>query len=145
MGLSNGINRLMRWRPSWITLFSFTTKKHISTLTLAILFAFIASLATPAFAYVLGVIFNAFTLFGGGGLSSEELTQTTAKFCVALAGIGAGGWLFNGLYFITFVIFGELQVANARCRLFDGLLIKDQEWFESLQDGSRAFLSGVQA
>ncbi|KAG2420905.1 hypothetical protein HFD88_000519 [Aspergillus terreus] len=145
MGLSNGIKRLMRWKPSRITLFSFTTKKHISTLTLAILFAFIASLATPAFAYVLGDIFNAFTLFGGGGLSSEELTQTTAKFCVALAGIGAGGWLFNGLYFITFVIFGELQVANARCRLFDGLLIKDQEWFESLQDGSRTFLSGVQA
>ncbi|GES62378.1 ABC a-pheromone efflux pump AtrD [Aspergillus terreus] len=112
---------------------------------LPILFAFIASLATPAFAYVLGDIFNAFTLFGGESLSSEELTQTTANFCVALAGIGAGGWLFNGLYFIAFVIFGELQVANARWRLFEGLLIKDQEWFESLQDGPRTFLSGVQA
>lgn len=126
-------------------LFSFTTKKHIPTLTLAILFAFVASIATPTLAVILGQIFNAFTLFGGGRITADELSRTTIKFCIGLAGLGSASWLLNGLYFITFVIFGELQVAQARCGLFKGLLKKNQEWFETQKDGSRAFLSGVQA
>ncbi|KAL4887973.1 P-loop containing nucleoside triphosphate hydrolase protein [Aspergillus ambiguus] len=127
-----------------MTLFNFTQKKHIPTLAFAILFAFIASLATPALALILGDIFNAFTLFGGGAISSQELSRTTSKFCIALAGVGAAGWFFHGFYFITFVIFGELQVATARCELFNGLLEKDQEWFETLQSGSKTFSSSIQ-
>lgn len=134
----------LRWRPSWMPLFSFTTRKHIAALTLAILFAFIASIATPAFAVILGEIFNSFTLFGGNKITAGDLSKTTIKFCIGLAGLGSASWLFNGLYFITFVVFGELQVAQARCRLFEGLLRKNQEWFETQKDGSRAFLSGVQ-
>ncbi|RAL16015.1 ABC transporter ATP-binding protein [Aspergillus homomorphus CBS 101889] len=128
----------------WLSLFSFTTAKHAPTLLGGIVVAIIASLPTPAFSILLGQIFNDFTLFGGRAITSHDLIHSTAKYCVRLATLGAISWICNGFYYTLFVIFGELQAANARTELFDGLLKRDQEWFETQQDGTRVYLSSLQ-
>ncbi|EAW10345.1 ABC transporter ATP-binding protein [Aspergillus clavatus NRRL 1] len=133
------------WRWSWMSLFNFTTRSHSATLSLAIVFAFLASSITPIFAILLGEIFNSFTLFGGGQLSNDGLLQDVARNGIGLAGLGVASWILNGVYFTLFIIFGELQVSNARITLFEGLLERDQEWFETQKDGTKAHLSYLQA
>ncbi|PYI22303.1 ABC a-pheromone efflux pump AtrD [Aspergillus violaceofuscus CBS 115571] len=128
----------------WLSLFSFTTGKHAPTLIGGVVLALVASLPTPVFSILLGQIFNEFTLFGGQEITNHDLIRTTTKYCVRLAVLGAISWICNGCYYVLFVIFGELQVANARTELFDGLLRRDQEWFETQQDGTRVYLSSLQ-
>ncbi|PYH79389.1 ABC a-pheromone efflux pump AtrD [Aspergillus uvarum CBS 121591] len=128
----------------WLSLFSFTSGKHAPTLIGGVVLALVASLPTPVFSILLGQIFNEFTLFGGQEITNHDLIRTTTKYCVRLAVLGAISWICNGCYYVLFVIFGELQVANARTELFDGLLRRDQEWFETQQDGTRVYLSSLQ-
>ncbi|KAE8352917.1 P-loop containing nucleoside triphosphate hydrolase protein [Aspergillus coremiiformis] len=137
--------RRWAWSPSWLSLFSFTTKRHTPTLCFAILFALLASASSPVFATLLGEIFDSLALFGSGRIAGQELIQKTKAASIKLVGLGVYSWFCNSVYFILFVIFGELQVANAREKLFNGLLQKDQEWFETQQDGTRTFLSCLQA
>ncbi|PYH47309.1 ABC transporter ATP-binding protein [Aspergillus saccharolyticus JOP 1030-1] len=139
------ILRLPSRRDSgWLSLFSFTTRKHAPTLIGGIVLAIIASLPTPIFSILLGDIFNEFALFGGREITNGDLIRSTTKYCIWLAVLGAISWVCNGCYYILFVIFGELQVANARTELFGGLLKRDQEWFETQQDGTRVYLSSLQ-
>lgn len=144
-GILVQFKRCLAWKPSWLSLFSFTTKKHIPTLCFAILFAALASASSPVFATLLGEAFNSLALFGSDQISAHELIQKTKTSCIKLACLGVYSWFCNSIYFILFIIFGELQVANARGTLFDGLLQKEQEWFETQQDGTRTFLSCLQA
>ncbi|KAK6813308.1 hypothetical protein RU639_011019 [Aspergillus parasiticus] len=143
-GILVQFKRCLAWKPSWLSLFSFTTKKHIPTLCFAILFAALASASSPVFATLLGEAFNSLALFGSDQISAHELIQKTKTSCIKLACLGVYSWFCNSIYFILFMIFGELQVANARGTLFNGLLQKEQEWFETQQDGTRTFLSCLQ-
>ncbi|KAB8265811.1 P-loop containing nucleoside triphosphate hydrolase protein [Aspergillus pseudonomiae] len=144
-GILIQFKRCLGWKPSWLSLFSFTTKKHLPTLCFAILFASLASASSPVFATLLGEAFNSLALFGSDQISAQELIQKTKTSCIKLACLGVYSWVCNSIYFILFVVFGELQVANARSTLFNGLLQKDQEWFETQPDGARTFLSCLQA
>ncbi|KAF7125812.1 hypothetical protein CNMCM5793_002105 [Aspergillus hiratsukae] len=128
-----------------MSLFGFTTKNHVPTLSLATVLALLASSVTPIFAIFLGDIFNSFTSFGGGGISGDDLLRKVARQCIALSGLGIASWVLNGAYFSLFIVFGELQVSNARTRIFEELLGRDQEWFENQKDGTKAFLSYLQA
>ncbi|RHZ60109.1 ABC transporter ATP-binding protein [Aspergillus thermomutatus] len=128
-----------------MSLFGFTTKKHVPTLSLATVFALLASSVTPIFAILLGDIFNSFTSFGSGDISGDDLLRKVARHGIALSGLGIASWVLNGAYFSLFIVFGELQVSNARTRLFEELLGRDQEWFETQKDGTKAFFSYLQA
>ncbi|KAE8147972.1 P-loop containing nucleoside triphosphate hydrolase protein [Aspergillus avenaceus] len=139
------LKRPWGWNPSWLSLFSFTTRKHIPTLCVGILFTALASSTSPLFATSLGQSFNAFTSFGGGNISSHELMQEVSAGCIRLACLGLLCWFCSSIYFIFFAAYGELQVAQARGKLFDGLLQKNQEWFETQPDGTRTFLSCLQS
>ncbi|KAL4784831.1 P-loop containing nucleoside triphosphate hydrolase protein [Aspergillus varians] len=125
-------------------LLNFTTRKHVPTLAIATVSCFIASFTVALFSIVLGELFNDFTLFGAGDITGEALVPRISSLCVQFLGLGALGWFCNGIYFTLFVVFGELQAANARSRLFKGLLKKHQRFFEELQEGSRTFLGCLQ-
>lgn len=144
MKLERRFRRWTKWRPAWMALFSFTTKKHAPILTFAMASALIASFTTPIFSVLLGEMFDLFTLFGGSKIRSSDLMEKMTTYTVGVAGLGAAGWLFNASYFILFVAFSELQVANARNSVFEALLKKSQGWFESQPDGTRVFLSSLQ-
>lgn len=141
----SGLIRRFHQKPRWVALFNFTIKKHIPLLSWGVLIALAASLVIPVFAILLGRIFDAFTLLGGGKISSHDLIHRTAEGCVQLLIFGFAGWLCNGLYFSLFVAFGEFQVTEARRKLFDGMLRRDQEWFENQEAGAKAFLSTLQS
>ncbi|KAL5333016.1 P-loop containing nucleoside triphosphate hydrolase protein [Aspergillus crustosus] len=125
-------------------LLSFTTRKHVPTLVTATLCCFIASFTTPLFSIILGEVFDQFTLFGGAEITGSVFTERVSRSCVHFVALGALGWFWNALYFILFVVFGELQAANARDRLFKGLLRKDQRFFEEQKEGARTFLGALQ-
>lgn len=140
-----GGKKSLRLRATWISLFNFTTKKHVPTLTLAIVFALGAGITMPAMAVILGSTFDVFTSFTSGTLLGEDLLGKIVKYCIQMVGLGAISWFLSGAYFTLFTAFGELQAGNARSRLFVELLRRDVEWFQLQQDGTGAFLSSVQA
>ncbi|KAL3466068.1 P-loop containing nucleoside triphosphate hydrolase protein [Aspergillus heterothallicus] len=138
-GIRNYIYNLVR-----SPLLNFTTSKHVPTLAAGVLCAFVASFTVPLFSVLLGGIFNQFTLFGGGEITGQVLIRQVSSYAILLLGLGALGWFWNGIYFILFVVFGELQAANARGSLFEGLLKKNQRFFEEQEEGNRTFLGCIQ-
>lgn len=122
----------------------FTTRKHVPTLVAAIISCFIASFMMPLFSIILGSIFDEFTYFGAGDITSQELLKRVSDFCLQFLALGALGWFWNAVYFVLFVVYGELQAASARSRLFEGLLEKDQRFFEEHEEGTRTFLGYLQ-
>ncbi|KAJ0421567.1 P-loop containing nucleoside triphosphate hydrolase protein [Aspergillus carlsbadensis] len=138
-GIGNRLHNLVR-----TPLLNFTTSKHVPTLVVGVLCTFVASFTVPLFSVLLGAIFNQFTLFGGGEITGQVLIQQVSSYAILLLGLGALGWFWNGFYFILFVAFGELQAANARDKLFNGLLKKNQRFFEEQDEGTRTFLGCIQ-
>lgn len=132
-------------KPSWKSLFGFTTQPHLPAFIIGALLALLAGCVTPALAIYLGNVFDAFTAFGAGQTGAGELRDRIATNCLGMVGLGAAGWFLNGAYFAIFVAFGELQVSTIRSRVFVELLKRDFEWFEAQKEGSGAFLSGIQA
>ncbi|KAL2842183.1 P-loop containing nucleoside triphosphate hydrolase protein [Aspergillus pseudoustus] len=138
-GIRNYLHILLR-----SPLLNFTTSKHVPTLAAGVLCASVASFTLPLFSFLLGGIFNQFTLFGVGQITGQVLIQQVSSYAILLLGLGTLGWFWNGIYFILFVAFGELQAANARDSLFNGLLKKNQRFFEEQEEGTRTFLGCVQ-
>jgi ATP-binding cassette subfamily B (MDR/TAP) protein 1 len=132
-------------KPSWKSLFGFTTQQHLPALIIGTLFALLAGCVTPVLAIFLGNVFDVFTTFGSGQTSASHLRDKITTDCISMVGLGAAGWLLNGAYFAIFVAFGELQASSIRRRVFVDLLKRDVEWFEAQKEGSGAFLSGIQA
>lgn len=132
-------------KPSWKSLFGFTTQKHLSTLVLGATLALFAGCVTPVLAIFLGNVFDLFTSFGAGQTDAAELRSKIVTNCFGMMGLGAAGWFLNGAYFATFVVFGEYQAFSIRNKVFAKLLNRDVAWFEGQREGSGAFLSGIQA
>lgn len=131
--------------PSWESLFSFTTRRHLPTLVIGAVLALLAGCVTPALAIFLGNVFDAFTSFGAEQISFDQLRSQIVASCLGMLGLGAAGWFLNSAYFTVFVAFGELQAFNIRNKVFAELIQRDVEWFEAQKEGSGAFLSGIQA
>lgn len=132
-------------KPSWKSLFDFTTRKHLPTLAAGAVAALLAGCVTPALAIFLGNVFDLFTSFGAGQMSSDTLMSQIVMNCLGMVGLATAGWLLNGAYFGIFVAFGEIQAWSIRKMVFVNLLKRDIGWFEAQREGSGAFLSGIQA
>lgn len=132
-------------RATWGSLFNFTTRSHLPTLILSLIFALAAGLVLPALAVVLGSVFDIFASFSPVSSSLEDLLQEVVSCCVQLVGLGTVSWLLGSGYFAFFTAFGEQQAGNARNKVFSELLKRDVEWFQMQKDGTGAFLSVLQA
>ncbi|EDN10606.1 hypothetical protein HCAG_07067 [Histoplasma mississippiense (nom. inval.)] len=95
-------------------------------------------------AVLLGKIFGAFSGFGEGSLTSDQLIHTISAHCVYLLGLGIIILLLQAGHFTFWMAFGELQAKNAREKSFVELLKKDISWFEMKQDGVLALLPRLQ-
>ncbi len=131
-------------KARWRTLFNFTTKQHASTLLLALTLSLASGIVVPIQAVFLGRIFLAFTSFGATSLDQSEFRDEVVKYCVYLCALGAASWLVDGLYFTSWLAFGELQGQSARLKLFSDMLEKDMAWFDLRKNGIGALLPRLQ-
>ena len=131
-------------KVGWKALFGFTTKKHLPVLSVAVFAASIAALTLPGMAVVYGLIFRQFADFGSGEITGAILLRNASKYCTYLAALASLNWLANSIYFVMFLTFGELQARSARDMIFNALLRKDMEWYDTRESGIAAFLPAVQ-
>ncbi|KAF7922906.1 hypothetical protein EAE99_007098 [Botrytis elliptica] len=131
-------------KSSFKSLFTFTTKKHISNIVPCVLFAIISGVLKPISAIFYGNIFGTLTNFGAGVLTAEETLQQVSKWCIAITILGGAVWLFEGLFLCSWMVFGELQARSVRERMFAGMLEKDLEWFDLRKDGIGSLLIRIE-
>ena len=128
-------------RPSWRSLFNFTSRSHIFILLLAITFSVASGVVIPTLAFFLGKQFDSFTSFGAGEISGPDLVKKVSTYGIKLAGLGLASGLLNGGYFILWLLFGELQARNVRGKLFEGMLEKDMDWYDMRKAGVDTLIS----
>ncbi|KAK2761305.1 hypothetical protein FQN54_001827 [Arachnomyces sp. PD_36] len=127
-----------------LSLFNFTTRKHLPPLLSALTLTLAAGILVPISAIFLGRLFDAFSSFGSGTINGDALADRVSANCIILVGLGAATWVLNGGYFTLWVAFGELQARVVREEMFADLLRKDLEWFEMRRDGMGSFLPRLQ-
>jgi ATP-binding cassette, subfamily B (MDR/TAP), member 1 len=125
-------------KPSWTSLFNFTTYKHITVLIPAILFSLCSGATVTVNSYLLGKLFGYFTEFSAGQMSTDDFKHTINKYNVYITILATGCWMFNFLAFFLWHSFGELQARGARVRIFGALLTRKVEWFDKRKDGVAA-------
>lgn len=131
-------------QPGWRSLFAFTTKKHSLLLCLALLLSMASGVVSPILAILLGRIFDSFTNFGGGTLGEADFRHELSMYSSYLAGLGLARWLLNGTFFMSWLTFGEVQARTCRSRIFDGLLEKPTEWYDTRKSGIGAIATRLQ-
>lgn len=130
---------------SFLSLFSFTRRKHILTLIEGLMTTIVAAMIQPVSSIFLGNLFDTLTTFGAGHISGAELLSRTSENCLILLSLGAINWALSSLYFTFWLIFGEIQAKSARDTLFMELLKKNIAWFEDQPEGIGALLVQIQA
>jgi ATP-binding cassette subfamily B (MDR/TAP) protein 1 len=129
----------------WKVLFGFTTRKHLPIALGALLIAIVAAVTLPAMAVLFGMIFRQFADYGSGKISGSTLLDNASTYCIYLTAVCAVCWFANSVYFTLFLTFGELQARSAREKIFNTLLKKDLEWYDTRENGIAAFLPSLQA
>ena len=130
--------------PTWKALFNFTTRKHAPILSFALILAVISGVIVPTLAIIFGKIFGAFTDFGGGRIDGYELKSQIATHATAVVVLGIVTWVSYSLCCICWMSFGALQARELREQLFQDLLSKDVEWYETNTSGIGALLPRLQ-
>lgn len=124
----------------WKALLFFTTKAHLTYLSVGVLSAIVAGVTSPAQAFLVGKAFTAFTT----STSGAELVTKETQYVLYMVGVATGGWLLHFIFFASWVAFGELQAKSARDRLFKGLLEREIEWYDVRKNGIGALIPRLQ-
>lgn len=128
-------------RQSWKDIFVFTNNTHLFMLGLSVLFSIASGGLQPVMAIFLGKFFDAFADFGAEKESSSALMHRIEQDVYALIAVAGGTFLIKGALFSAWLIFGELQAKAVRDGLFQSLLEKDIEWYDSQASSIDAILS----
>ena len=129
---------------SWRCLYNCITKNHTWPFALAMLFSVVSGMIIPALAVFLGMIFEAFTKYGGQSISGSDLVKQTSAYGKGLVALGCISGLFNAIFFMCWIIFGELQARGARGETFDKMLDKNMAWIDTRSFGVEALVSQLQ-
>ena len=129
---------------NWRSLFNFTSTKHTINLTAAVLLSMASGIIIPALAVFLGKLFDVFTSYGGKHTSKSDLVKEVSANGIGLVALGCASGVLNATYFMSWLIFGELQAKTAREKLFDGLLDKNMGWYDTQKAGLETLMSRLQ-
>jgi len=130
---------------SWRALFNFTSKAHVLSLILALIFSVASGIIIPALAVFLGKLFDVFTQYGADEISGPDLVHKVSRFGIYLVGLGCASGVLNAFYFMLWLVFGELQAKAVREKLFDGMLEKEMEWYDMRKAGIDTLISRLQS
>ena len=131
-------------KPTWRSLFTFTTRQHMPILVWALLTTIVAGLLKPVSAVLLGNIFTDLTSYGAGEKTSHDTLHDVSRWSIAFAVLGVLAWLLEGLFLSAWMAFGELQAASVRENMFAGMLEKDMEWYDLRRDGVGSLMIRIQ-
>lgn len=129
---------------TWGSLFSFTSRQHTLTLTLALVLTVIGGLIKPAVAIFIGKYFEDLASYGASNCDSFELMSRISWWCIGLTILGSISWVVNGSFLSFWMVFGELQARSARQHLFSSMLEKAMEWYDLREDGIGSLLIRIQ-
>jgi ATP-binding cassette, subfamily B (MDR/TAP), member 1 len=129
---------------SWRALFNFTDRTHLFILAPALILSTLSGILLPAVAIFLGKYFDALANYGAGTISDHELLQKVLLNTYGLIAIGSATWLLKGGYFTFWLVFGEWQAKHVRDKLFQSLLLKNLDWFETRSSGAGSLVSRLQ-
>jgi len=125
----------------WRDLFAFTRKKHAPTLGAALFVSVAAGVVGPALSIFLGRLFNTFAEFASGKIDNTKFRADLSRDSLFLALIGLLSFFFGSGAFSSCMAFGELQARTCREEVFDGLLDKPVEWFDTRRSGVKALVA----
>jgi len=125
----------------WRDLFAFTRKQHALPLGAALLVSVAAGVVGPALSIFLGKLFNTFAEFASGKIDNTHFRAELSKDSLYLALIGLLSFFFGSGAFSTWMAFGELQARTCREEVFDGLMNKPVEWYDTRQSGVKALVA----
>ena len=131
-------------KPSWRSLFAFTTRQHATIAAGAVVASIFSGLIRPTSAIIFGKLFGALTDYGARNVNSEELLHKVSIWCMGLALLGVATWIVEAGFFSLWLIFGELQAKCARQKMFSGMLDKNMEWYDLHEDGVASLLSRIE-
>ena len=131
-------------KASWLSLFAFTSRRHLAVLSAAILLSTASGLVLPCMSVLIGKTFGTFAGLGSGTLNAKEFAAQASVSITYLTLLGCGSWLLHGAFFASWLWFGELQAKAARDQLFESLIEKELCWFEERKDGVSATISKSQ-
>lgn len=128
----------------WLSLFNFTSRIHLFSLSVALILSVASGIIIPVFAIILGKVFDLFTEYGANEISGSDLVKKISIYGLGLVGLGSGSGILNAGYFMAWLVFGELQAKSARGKLFDGMLKKDMDWYDMRKAGIDTLTSRLQ-
>ena len=131
-------------RPRWRSLFAFMNRAHHVPLLIALALSVMSGILIPTLAYILGKIFDSFTDYGSGKISSTTFTSTVSTNALYLVILGSMSWFLNSNYFMFWLFFGELQAKSARDKIYEGMLHKQMEWYDTRKAGINAMIPRFQ-
>lgn len=131
-------------RADWLSLFNSTSKTHAPSLSLAVILSVASGIVIPALAVFLGKLFDAFTSYGAKQISGPHLNGEVSAYGICLVTLGCVSGTLNAIYFMSWLIFGELQAKNAREEQFHSMLDKDMEWYDTRKPGIETLISRLQ-
>jgi ATP-binding cassette subfamily B (MDR/TAP) protein 1 len=131
-------------KPSWRSLFNFTTRQHVFQLLLTIVFTILSSLLQPTGAVFYVKVFAVLTSFGSGTLNAHDTLQEIAKWCTALVILGIVSWFVEVGFLSLWMTFGELQAKSVREQMFTNMLGKDMDWYDMRQYGIGSLLVRIE-
>ncbi|KAK6347222.1 hypothetical protein TWF696_007295 [Orbilia brochopaga] len=123
----------MRRNASWASYFAFMRRRHVFVFILAVISAVVSAAVLPLSSLLLGRIFGEFALFGRGELAAPELLSRITRWVEFYAILAGAGWLAYGIFYCSWIWFGELQAESARRALYKALLDKELEWFDNTE------------
>lgn len=130
-------------KSQWRSLFRFTITSHYLVLFLAVVFAILSGVIVPALAYLLGKIFDAFTVYGAGKSSGDVFLDDVTRQALYVVILGTVNSLLSSCFLFYWLVFGELQVKTARIRLYSSMLDKEMEWFDMWKSGINALMPRI--
>jgi ATP-binding cassette subfamily B (MDR/TAP) protein 1 len=131
-------------QPSWRSLFAFTTRADCISMVCSGAGSFLTGVLKPTAAIFFGQIFSVLTEFGGGTLDAKDMLHGISIWCIALTALGISVWFTEGIFFSSWIIFGENQAKVVREKTFAALLDKEQEWYDLRDDGIGSLLIRIQ-
>ncbi|KAK0725226.1 P-loop containing nucleoside triphosphate hydrolase protein [Lasiosphaeris hirsuta] len=131
-------------KSCWKDLFAFTRGSHRFIIACAVITSALVAGGRTAYAIVLGKIFGIVSQRGANQLDGDDFLSQISRWSGYMCLLGLGMWLISSIDIALWVMTGELRARTAREMVFDSLLHKATQWYDSREDGISSMTVGIQ-